>query len=118
MSWAGKIGGRKLGPGRYTLALQVEDEAGNLSPPAAIPVRLRYLEIPARRLVRARRGAASGCRSTPTCGRSAGGFANRSGRGPATGLRLRAPDAAGRYRLRVFANGRSEFVPVIVRAEP
>lgn len=40
VSWRGKLAGQPLPPGSYILALRVRDQAGNLSEPVEVPLRI------------------------------------------------------------------------------
>jgi flagellar hook capping protein FlgD len=108
--------GLELARGRYVLRLRAEDAAGNISPPSRpLTVRVRYVEIGARRLV-ARAGRRFRVPLDTDAKTVRWRLAGRSGVGPAHSLRVRAPARPGRYRLYVSVNDHADTAPVVVRA--
>jgi hypothetical protein len=115
----------RLPPRPYTLALQAEDLAGNVSAPTAgATVRIRYVEL-ARKTVRTRRGGVLRFRVLTDARQYRWALVRRSGsRRPlisgaasATPLSVRLPAQVrrGRYVLRVAASGHSDEATVVVR---
>lgn len=114
--WNGRLGGRTVPDGTYALSVVARDDAGNLSAPARVRIRVRYIEL-ARAVLRAKAGTRIGVR-VRTDARS---FTWRLG--PARGtarpglLVVRAPQP-GRYVLVVEASGHVSRARVIVTPRP
>jgi hypothetical protein len=118
VQWYGRRLGRGVRPGTYSLALAVEDTAGNRSEPvAAGTVRVRYLELGLDRVV-ARAGTRFGVRVRTDVRGYRWLFAGRRGRSSSRYLVLRAPRKPGRYRLFVQSRGRGDKAAVVVRPRP
>ena len=118
MDWFGVAGGEPLPQGRYTLRLVARDVAGNLSARSGSrTVAIQFLALGRDRVIAAPGGrfailAISQARTLRWT------LAGRSGVARPGTLRLRAPDAPGRYVLRVDANGHVERAAVLVREAP
>jgi hypothetical protein len=123
--WPGTSDGRPLGPGSYTLGLQVRDLAGNVASAGQVAsVRIRYIELAARNL-RARRGGLLRFRVLTDArqfrwtlsgrGRARTVLAGTARRAAFT-LRLPRRIRTGRYVLRVAANGYADDAAVVIRA--
>ena len=118
IDWFGKIGGESVPAGRYLLAVEVEDAAGNRSQRTGAYVsHVRYIAL-ARDVVvtRARQRFAISVRTDAESYRWR--FAGGSGETSAGTLRLRAPRRPGYYTLFVEANGRADRATVFVRRSP
>jgi hypothetical protein len=113
LTWNGKLNGKAVAAGNYTLYASGQDEAGNRTKPYPIAVvTVRYVELGRTRIVAKPRSRFAV--SVHTDARSyswlfAGGHGN--GRGT---LRLRAPKKHGVYRLYVTANGHAAKALVVV----
>jgi hypothetical protein len=113
LEWKGLIEGRPVPPGRYTLEIAVQDDAGNRTKPVAFAhVSVRYLELDLRRIAAPPR--------TPITVRVLIGparvrwfFDGRRGSALHV-IRLRAPRARGRYRLYVSGGGHAASALVVV----
>ncbi|MFN2471637.1 MAG: FlgD immunoglobulin-like domain containing protein [Gaiellaceae bacterium] len=113
LRWFGKLDGRAVPAGRYRLTLLVEDAAGNVSSTLVGRIRVRYVEIgPA--LLRVRTGRPFRVRMNTDAPTVRWRLAGRTGFAPARRLRIRAPEAPGRYRLYVTANGHADSARVVV----
>jgi hypothetical protein len=123
--WPETRGDQPLGPGVYTLGLQARDLAGNVaSARRVVAVRIRYIELAARTL-RARRGGLLRFRVLTDARQFRWTLSRRGGRGRplldgtarrlAFALRLPTRIRAGRYVLRVAANGYADDAAVVVR---
>lgn len=123
--WPGTAGNRPLRKGIYLVSLQARDRAGNVSAATdALAVDVRYIEIAGARL-RARRGGVLRLRVVTDAARFDWILRRRGGRRPlargtampgAVALQLAPRIRAGRYTLRVAANGHEDRTVVIVRA--
>lgn len=113
VEWFGKVDGRPLRRGLYTLALAAEDVAGNVGVRIEAPVRIRYVEL-ARDLIRVRAGLRFGVRVLTDAASVRWRFAGGRGQAEAGLLVLRAPRKAGRYTLFVEANGHADRARVVV----
>lgn len=123
--WPGTEGDRPLRKGTYLVSLEARDRAGNVSAPTgALAVHVRYIEIAGARL-RARRGGVLRLRVVTDAARfnwilrRVGGrrtLARGTAMPGAVALRLAPRIRAGRYTLRVVANGHEDRAVVIVRA--
>jgi hypothetical protein len=108
--------GLGLRRGRYVLRVRAEDEAGNISRPSRpLAVTVRFVEIGAKRLV-ARAGKRFRVPLDTDARTVRWRLAGRTGLRPARALRLRAPDAPGRYRLYVSVGDHAATAIVVVRA--
>jgi hypothetical protein len=120
--WDGKVDGRAVRAGEYTLFLRARDAAGNLSAPASVSVEIRYIEIVQPVLVLERGG-----RLRFRVRTDANGFAwtlRRAGGGVVDGdprnrpgvvvERLSEQIRPGRYILEVRANGHRDRAVVRV----
>lgn len=125
--WRGTVDGRPVRAGLHTVALEAEDAAGNLSAATAeTDVRIRYVEV-AKAKLHAQRGGllrfrilADAKRVRWTLFSRRGGDRRRVLAGAAApgvvGARLPVRIRAGRYVLRVAANGHHDETIVVVRA--
>jgi FlgD Ig-like domain len=116
LEWFGRIDGRPVRAGTYTLAVVATDEAGNRSRPAeGGVVRVRYVElVPA--LYRTSPGAVLRVGVSTDARRVSWLLAGRTGTGRPPVLRLRAPSEPGEYRLFVTANGHGAAARVVVES--
>ena len=115
LDWFGVAGGEPLPQGRYVLRLVARDLAGNLGPRSGSrTVAIRFLALGRERVVAAP-GASFAILAVSQARRLTWTLADRSGVARPGTLRLRAPDAPGRYVLRVEANGHVERAVVVVR---
>jgi hypothetical protein len=118
VQWFGRVGGRPVRPGLYSLSLVAVDLAGNRSEPVqAGAVRVRYLELGLDR-ISVRAGTRFGVRVRTDVRRYRWLFAGRRGRSSARYLILRAPAKPGRYRLFVQSRGRGDQALVVVGPRP
>jgi hypothetical protein len=120
LEWSGRLDGRALPAGRYRLALQLRDLAGNLSRRAPLGViRIRYIELP-RNEYRVERGGMLRFRVAT----DASGFRWRLERrgsvlggrtaGKAVAVRLPLELKRGRYRLVVSRRSHEDHAAVVV----
>jgi hypothetical protein len=123
--WRGTANGRPLPAGRYVVALQAQDRAGNVSTPSAgVVVRVRYVELAAE-VVRARRGGVLRFGVLTDAQEFAWTLFRRArarrplleGTAETADVALRLPPRirAGRYVLRVAAIGHADEAAVVVR---
>lgn len=118
MDWFGVAGGEPLPQGRYLLRLVARDVAGNLGRRSGSrTVAIRFLALGRDRVVTTP-GAQFAILALSQARTLRWTLAGRSGAARPGTLRLRAPDEAGRYVLRVDANGHVERVVVVVREAP
>ena len=118
MDWFGVAGGEPLPQGRYLLRLVARDVAGNLGRRSGSrAVAIRFLALGRDRVVTTP-GAQFAILALSQARTLRWTLAGRSGAARPGTLRLRAPDEAGRYVLRVDANGHVERVVVVVREAP
>jgi hypothetical protein len=116
MDWFGTAGGEPLPEGRHTLRLVARDLAGNLGPRSGSrTVAVRFLALGRERVV-TRPGARFALLVVSQARTVRWTLAGRTGTARPGTLRLRAPDAPGRYVLRVEANGHVKRAAVVVRA--
>ena len=115
--WAGRLHGALLRPGTYTLGIGAVDLAGNVTPTAGrarVRVELRYITLANRHIA----GVVSGTKFVIGVSTDAKSYRWQLGarKGVASGpvLRLRAPQQAGRYTLRVTEHGHSSAAAVLV----
>jgi hypothetical protein len=109
------VHGRLLPPGTYVLTVSAIDLAGNKAAKVQhVSVTLRYIVLDAKRIV------------VPASGRIRIGVSTdakryhwtlgaRSGKGSGRVLKLRAPTAAGTYRLTVSEHGHVDTASIVVR---
>jgi FlgD Ig-like domain len=114
LEWFGRVGGRPVRAGTYSLAVVGTDAAGNRSRPAdGGVVRVRYVEL-VPDVYRTPPGAVLRVGVLTDAGRVAWRLAGRTGPGRPPVLRLRAPAEPGEYRLFVTANGHGAAARVVV----
>lgn len=115
-SWNGRIAGRPLPAGTYTLTIGAVDLAGNVTPRAQrkqVTIVVRYISLGRTRIsVAAHRPFAVRVRAA---GPYTWTFAHRHGKSRRPALRLRAPAQKGRYRLVVTESGHTASALVVVR---
>jgi hypothetical protein len=99
--------------GNYLLVLSAQDAAGNSGEPVVVRVHARYVEL-ARKRVRVKAGMRFGVRIDADAA-VRWRLDGRSGRAKPGLLVLRAPRAAGRYRLVVSVGRHSDRAVVVVR---
>ena len=116
VQWNGKVHGRLLRPGHYTLEIGAIDRAGNKTPVGErfrVHVRLRYIVLAAERLtVHAGRRFDIGVSTDAR--RYRWSLGTRDGRNGGALLRLRAPTKRGRYVLTVTERGHRDRARVVV----
>ena len=103
--WNGKLGRppKPVRPGRYVLYVSARDLAGNVAKPYPFAiVQVRYVAL-ARKQIAVRPGARFAVRVSTDAPHLTWRLGGRSGVLPRGTLHLRAPRAAGVYRLYVFA---------------
>ena len=114
LRWYGRVNGRDLRPGTYSLAIRAVDDAGNRSRlERAGSTRVRYVEL-GQRTYRTRAGRRFSVLVSTDAGRVTWLLAGRSGRAHPPLLRLRAPRAPGRYTLYVSERGHASSARVVV----
>jgi flagellar hook capping protein FlgD len=117
LEWFGRVDGRPVRAGTYSLAVVATDLAGNRSRPAdGGVVRVRYVEL-APDAYRTSPGAVLRVGVSTDARRVSWLLAGRTGTGRPPVLRLRAPAEPGEYRLFVTANGHGAVARVVVAAE-
>jgi hypothetical protein len=120
--------GRGVRPGAHRLALAAQDLAGNLGASTReLTFRIRYIELFQRRYravagQRLRIRVSTDSRKvrfllTGQGRRVSGGVFIGGAGGPVRSFVLKVPRAAGRYRLKVTANGRSDRALVVARTK-
>jgi hypothetical protein len=115
VTWGGKVHLKLLPPGTYVLTVSAVDLAGNTAKKVQhVSVTLRYIALGAKRVVvpaggRVRIGVSTDAK------RYRWTLGARSGKGSGRVLKLRAPTAAGTYRLTVSENGHVDTASVVVR---
>jgi hypothetical protein len=115
--WRGTVGDRLLRPGSYTLEVGALDLAGNSTPIVdrqRIHVRLRYIDLAARRIV-ARAGKQFEIGVSTDAVHYHWTLGKREGRNGGGTLRLRAPAKRGTYTLTVSERGHSDRARVVVK---
>ena len=118
MDWCGTAGGEPLPEGAHTLRLVARDLAGNLGPRSGSrTVRILFLALGRDRVV-ARAGERFAILAVSQARTLRWKLGPRSGAARPGTLRLRAPDKAGSYVLRVDANGHVRRALVVVRGAP
>jgi hypothetical protein len=112
--WNAKRGGKGLPPGRYVLGVAARDAAGNRSrgTPVAI-AQVRYVVLARKRVV-VRPGGRFALRVSTDAPRVEWRLHGRSGTLPRGTLHLRAPKAAGVYRLYVTVGSHTAVTAVVV----
>jgi hypothetical protein len=116
LEWFGRVNGRPVRAGMYSLAVVGTDLAGNRSRPAGGGVvRVRYVEL-VPDAYRTRPGAVLRVGVFTDARRVAWRLAGRTGTGRPPVLRLRAPAEPGQYRLFVTANGHGAAARVVVES--
>jgi hypothetical protein len=114
LEWFGRVDGRPVRAGTYSLAVVGTDLAGNRSRAAeGGVVRVRYVEL-VPDAYRTRPGAVMRVAVLTDARRVAWRLAGRTGTGRPPFLRLRAPVEPGQYRLFVTANGHGAAARVVV----
>jgi hypothetical protein len=115
--WTGRLDGKVLKPGTYTLSVGAVDLAGNVTPAdgrARVRVEIRYVELATSRIV-----VAAGKRFDVGVSTDAEQYTWKLGarKGVASGpvLRVRAPQVPGRFTLTVAYLGHRDRAAVIVR---
>ena len=115
LNWFGKLGGRPLRAGIYTLTLRAEDRAGNISAASrSVRVRIRYVALRAQ-VIHAKAGRRFRVRVETDAPRVTWRLAGSERVVEGHVLRLRSPRTPGRYTLFVTANGHSTSAAVVVR---
>jgi hypothetical protein len=118
LDWFGKVGGRPVAKGLHELSLAARDVAGNLGRPrAAGEVLVRYVTL-GRARIRVSAGGRFAVRVSTDAPTVRWALAGRRGTAPRGTLKLRAPNAPGRYTLFVTANRRASKAVVVVRPGP
>lgn len=117
-AWTGKVNGKVLPAGTYTLTVGAVDLAGNMTPISQrtrVRVELRYITLANHRIT----GVVAGGRLVIGVSTDAVSYEWQLGarQGVASGpvLRLRAPQQAGRYTLTVTEHGHSNAAAVLVK---
>jgi len=116
-SWFGRVNGRTLPPGTYTLQVSAVDVAGNSTPLAErqrIRIRIRYIEIASPRIVVAA-GASFSIGISTDASHYAWKLGGRHSVASGPVLRLRASTRRGRYTLTVSERGHVDRATVLVR---
>lgn len=115
VAWGGKLKGELLSPGTYVLALSAVDLAGNKAAKVQhVSVTLRYIALAAKRVV-VRAGGRLRIGVSTDAKRYRWTLGARTGMGSGRVLKLRAPSAAGAYRLTVSERGHVDTMSVVVR---
>ncbi|HEY5099446.1 MAG TPA: FlgD immunoglobulin-like domain containing protein [Gaiellaceae bacterium] len=115
VSWNGKVNGSLLSPGTYVLTVSAVDPAGNRSAKVQrVSVTLRYIALVAKRVV-VRPGGQLRIGVSTDAKRYRWALGARRGTASGRELKLRAPAAAGTYRLVVSERGHSGSATVVVR---
>jgi hypothetical protein len=116
LEWFGRVDGRPVRAGTYSLAVVATDEAGNRSRPTdGGVVRVRYVEL-VPDAYRTRPGAVLRVGVLTDARRVSWLLAGRTGTSRPPLLRLRAPAEPGEYRLFVTANGHGAAARVAVES--
>ena len=112
--WNGKVGGRALPPGTYSVRLAAFDPARNVSARTRpIQVVIRYVAL-GRKRITVTAGARFALRVSSDAGRVRWSLGGRTGLARPGTLRLRAPLQKGRFTLTISANGHSARAAVFV----
>jgi hypothetical protein len=114
MVWNGKVGGKALPTGTYSLRVGADDPAGNLAEQTK-PEQLviRYVAL-GRTRITVTSGARFALRVSSDARRVRWSLGGRTGLARPGTLRLRAPLQAGRFTLTVSANGQATRAAVFV----
>jgi hypothetical protein len=117
-SWTGRLGGRRLPQGTYTLTVGAVDLAGNTTPVARqghVRVELRYITLANHRIVGVIAGRPFDIGVSTDAKRYSWKLGARKGVAHGPDLKLRAPATPGRYRLTVTEHGHSDQAVVVAR---
>jgi flagellar hook assembly protein FlgD len=115
VAWNGKVDGRLLPPGTYVLTVSAVDPAGNRATETQrVAVTIRYIALSTKR-VAVRAGGRLRIGVSTDAKRYRWTLGARSGTASGKELKLRAPAAAGAYRLVVTERGHSASATVVVR---
>ena len=113
--WGGTVGYRLLPPGTYVLTVGAVDLAGNKATIVKhVTVTIRYIALEVK-LVTVRVGGRLKIAVSTDAKRFHWKLGARSGSASGKVLKLRAPSAAGRYRLTVSERGHDATATVVVR---
>lgn len=116
--WNGRLDGRPVPPGLYTLALSARDPAGNVtSPRRRMTVRVRYVAL-GRTRITVSSGARLAVRVSADARLVRWRLGGRSGVARPGTLRIRAPRQKGMFTLVVSARGHAARAAVFVREPP
>jgi len=114
VAWGGKVKGRLLPPGTYTLVVSAVDLAGNRAAEVKrVAVDLRYIVLGARR-VHVRPDAVLRIGVSTDAKRYRWSLAGRKGTASARVLRVHVPRIGGTYTLVVTERGHSDRAAVVV----
>lgn len=115
VAWNGKVDGKLLPPGRYLLTVSAVDPAGNRATQMKrVAVTIRYIAFSTKR-VTVRAGGRLRIGVSTDAKRYRWTLGARRGTASGKELKLRAPAAAGAYRLVVTERGHSASATVVVR---
>ena len=115
VAWGGTVNGRLLPPGTYVLTVGAVDLAGNKATIVKhVSVTIRYIALKATR-VTVRAGGRLKIAVSTDAKRYRWALGARSGTATGKVLKLRAPSAAGTYRLTVSERGHDAAATVVVR---
>ena len=115
VTWDGKVHGRPLAAGTYTLAVGAVDLAGNVAEKVQrVSLTIRYIALEATR-VRVHAGSVLRIRVSTDAKRYRWKLDGRSGSASRAVLKVRTPRARGTYRLVVTEHGHAAAATVIVR---
>ena len=115
IEWHGKVDGRPLAPGTYSVQLAAFDPARNRTDlTARVAVTVRYVAIGRKRII-ALAGGRFALRVSSDARRVRWTLGARSGQAVPGTLHLRAPTQPGRYTLTLSANGHTARAAVFVR---
>ncbi len=117
LSWFGRVGGRTLPQGSYTLEIGAVDLAGNSTPVAERPrlhIRIRFIELASHRIV-VRAGRRFSIGVSTDAKRYTWRLGGRKSVASGPVLRLRPPARRGLYTLTVSERGHVDRAAVLVR---
>jgi hypothetical protein len=115
VSWGGKVNGKLLAAGTYTLVVSAVDLAGNRAAEVQqVAVRIRYIALAKKRVV-VRAGGHLRIGVATDVKRYRWRLGARSGTAAGAVLELRAPTSRGTYRLTVTERGHAAAATVVVR---
>jgi hypothetical protein len=115
LRWYGRVDGRPVERGTYSLALRARDPAGNVGDPFRFPpLVVRYVAL-GRDRITVGAGARFAVRVSADARTVRWTLGRRSGVAVPGTLRLRAPLQKGRFTLTVVANGHAARAAVLVR---